>query len=217
MRNSPLDSSVINYCGLGAPAGVEDIVSCTRSSATIIIQAPVQASPTFGKRPFPIPACFANPDSGKLAGEIFMTLLYDPPLDRSHGIEYCRCNVSASLGTVTVDPKTGKEVYERQVGPVPKELTDGYEEELIKHGFKWAPLKLYYRKFSRGPAGRQWRLTLDVLNRADTQLDDAQDVILVITLRADSELVYDQMVQEMVRLNWGAQDLRVRSRLRLQS
>ncbi len=215
IRNTPLDASTINYVGLGTPDNVEPVVNCSKSSATIIIQAPVQASPEFGKRPFPIPACFS--ESGKLVGEIFMTLLYDPPLDRSFGIEYCRCNVSASLGTISVDPKTGKDKYDRQVSPVPKELTDGYEAELIKHGYKWAPLKLYYRKFSQAAAGRDWRLTLDVLNRSETLIEDPQDVTLIITVRANSDLVYDQMVQSMLKLNWGAQDLKVRSRIRLQS
>jgi hypothetical protein len=216
LKNAPFDRTRLNYDGLGTPPNVEQIINCRQSSATLILQAPVRSRPEFGKRPFPMPACLS--ESGKLNCEVFMTLLYDPPLDRGYGVEYCRCNVNASLGTVVIDPATGKESYNRQVPPYPKELCEGYEEELIKHGFKWAPLKLYYRRFMRGPADKEWRLTLDVLNRAEFLPEEDQEVILVITIRdpAGQARVYDALVREMNRLNWGAQDLGIRSRARLQ-
>lgn len=216
LRRPALDPEGINYLGLGCPPDLSAILNCRQSSATLIFEIPVHAGPEFGKRPFPMPACLVEEGVG-LKAEVFMTLLYDPPLDRNFGVEYCRVNVSASLGTVALDPATGKEVYRREVEGVPKELTDGYERDLVKHGFKWSPLKLYYRNFARGPVAKPWRLTLDYLSRAHFAPDDDQLVTLVVTIRDPKGMahVYDEMVQEMSRLSWGAQDLQVRSRPRL--
>lgn len=217
LRNAPLETPRINYAGLGCPPDLSQIINCRQSAATVILQVPVRTKPDFGKRPFPMPPCLFHPTSG-LQCEVFMTLMYEPPLDRKFGIEYCRCNVNASLGTLGINPKTGKEDYNREVLPVPKELSDAYEEELIKHGYKWSPLKLYYRKFSRGPQGKLWRLTLEMLNRSDHESDDEQEVVVIVTLvgKTNNMPVYDELVREMDRLGWGAQDLQVRSRLRTQ-
>jgi hypothetical protein len=217
MRNARLDPETMPYYGIGSTPDLHEIISCRRSWATVIFQAPLQARPQFGKRPFPMPACLVQPDAG-LQCEVFMTLVYDPPLDRRFGIEYCRCNVNASLGTVTIDPETNRENYMREIPSVPKELCESYEKDLIKHGYKWSPLKLYHRKFSRGPWTKSWRLTLELLNRSEHSVDEQQDVTLIVTLRAlkSSLPVYDEFVSEMARLGWGAQDLRIRSRQRVQ-
>jgi len=218
LKNAPLETPRINYTGLGCPPDLAEIINCKRSAATVIFQIPVRTKPDFGKRPFPMPPCLFEPGKG-LQCEVFMTLLYEPPLDRNFGVEYCRCNVNASLGTVLCNPTTGKEEYSREINPVPKELSEAYEEDLIKHGYKWSPLKLYHRKFSRGPEGKMWRLTMEMLNRSDFESDEEQDVVLIVTIRGRKPNlpVYDELVRAMERLGWGAQDLQIQSRLRLQS
>ena len=125
--------------------------------------------------------------------------------------------MNASLGTVVIDPESGEPSYTREVHPVPKGLSEGYEQDLVKHGFKWSPLKLYHRKFSRGPKAKPWRLTRDLLTRADHDSDAEQEAILIVTIKGtrSNQLVYNELVQEMNRLAWGAQDLQIRSRLRM--
>jgi hypothetical protein len=95
LRSAPLDADLLKYIGLGHPLDLDQILNCTQSSATIILQVPVQPRPVFGKRPFPMPSCLAEPGDGfraesnaRFRGEVFMTLLYEPPLDRQFGIEY---------------------------------------------------------------------------------------------------------------------------------
>lgn len=215
LKNAPLSNEGLDYLGIGCPPDLAQIINCRQSSATVIFQIPVRTKPDFGKRPFPLPSCLLDGSGSQF--EIFMTLVYEPPLDRKFGIEYCRCNITASLGTVSFDPKTQKETYVRQVPGVPKSLSDGYEQELIKNGFKWSPLKLYHRKFSRGQSERSWRLTLDMQTRADVADDVEQNVVLIATIRsADTTLpIYNELVREMERLSWGAQDLQIRSRFRM--
>lgn len=215
LRRVPPDPEHLKYLGLGPPADAAEILSCRQSSATVILQIPVRSNPQFVK--YPCPLATALEDGGVLKGEVFMTVVHDTPLDSDFGIEYCRSNVTASLGTLRVDTETGEEKAHREVEPIPKSLSEGYEAELVKHGFKWSPLKLYYRKLARLPAGMEWRLLLERLDRAENADALQQDVVVVVTVR-DPEgriPVYDRVVQSMNRLGWVTQDLRVRSRTRI--
>lgn len=215
-----LDRDLINYVGLGSPADADSIVSCTKSAATCIFQIPVATSPQFMRRPFPMPKCLEHAEKG-LVGEVFMTLYYDPPLDRRFGAEYCRNNVTASLGTVRTaagkEPGTFIEVHHREIEPVPKELDEGWEDELIKNGYKWSPLKLYHHRFRAGPTEWDWQLNIAVQNRAEFPSLDHQLVYLIITVRDPFGVqpVYTEMVQQMNKLGWITADLKVRQRHRL--
>ena len=150
-----------------------------------------------------------------------MTLYYDPPVDAAYDFEYCRVNVIASLGTVRTRNRKGKEPAEGFGGKlalVPVGMKKAYptEQELVKHGYKWSPLKFYHRKFVRGPADKTWEQRLEMLVRAGFVLQAPVPVILIVTLRSIEPglPVYDEMVREMARLAWAASDLRVRSRER---
>ena len=161
VRNAPLNEELVRYVGLGCPPDLPEILNCRQSSATMFFDVNVGVrKQMFELRPFPIPACMTS--TGKLAGEIFMTLLYDPPLDRRFSVEYCRTNVTASLGIVqpitdeavtdddapSINPDDdetelldgGKSKYVRKVSPAPKGLTHGYEKDLVENGYKWSGL-----------------------------------------------------------------------------
>jgi hypothetical protein len=210
VKNGPPVADDVQYRGLGVPGDVEEVLHCSQSSATIIIQVGVQPRPLFEKRPFPMPGCLRK-GSG-LQCDIFMTLLYDCPLDGQYSLEYCRNNVRASLGTYGRNPD-GTEWYERQVRPVPDRMNEQFGADLFDYGYQWSPLKLYYRRFKRGPLDN-WRLTLRATNRAGHEIAEPQDVVLLITIRSltADDLVYDELVHEMNRLGWVTSDLQIRSR-----
>lgn len=216
LRRVPSDTRSTYYHGMGVPDDVPSVISCTQSAATIIMQVPVPYGPHFEKRPFPMPSCL-NRERG-LRGEVFMTLLHDPPLDPNFGIEYCRSRVTASLGTMSVNTDTGEETYSSQVHQVPRGETEGYEADLVKKGYKWSPIKLYHRTFQRGPTDREWRLRVERYDRAEYNDPDGQDAVLVVTIRdPDGEAaVYNEVVRTMAQLGWAAQDLQIHSRARLQ-
>jgi hypothetical protein len=175
------------------------------------MQVGVRPKPLFEKRPFPMPHCLFK--DGKLQCEILMTLLYDCPVDRQHELEYCRRNVRASLGTISLDPQTGKETYTRELHQVPSKMHEHFDDEVYRFGHLWSPLKLYYRRFKNGPT-KPWRLTLTALNRAEHVNNDEQQVVLLITIRSlhAADHVYDELVQEMNRLGWITADLQIQSR-----
>ena len=215
MRNNPLDIKRVYYDGFGYPGSRDDMLHCTQTSATVILHVPLHDDEDFVKE-FPMPHCLKVPEAG-LRGEVFMTLAYDPPLGARHGFEYARSNVNASLGTVEVDPRSGEEInWTPEVHPTPKITVDGWEEDLVRNGYKWSPTKLYYREFTRGPMNKRWRLKLSLLHRSGFVTTEPQDVVLIVTVRdhVASGYVYDGMVREMNRLGWDMQDLPLRSRVR---
>ncbi len=215
VKNPLPDRHRINYTGLGRPPELGAIVGCRQSSATVVFEVPLQSGLVFTKHKFPMPNCLVDSKAG-LVAEVFMTLLYEPPLDPSGGVEYCRCNVEASLGTMGRD-KEGKSIYiGTEIPPFPEGVSEGREKHLIEYGYKWSPLKLYYRRFKRGPSGKDWRLTLRMLEHSG-DVHDEQHAVLIITIRdpAGKQPVYNELSRRMKTLAWDIHDLQVKSRSRL--
>ncbi|ADG67934.1 peptidase S8 and S53 subtilisin kexin sedolisin [Planctopirus limnophila DSM 3776] len=216
LRSGCPDALDVRYKGFGSPGDVSEILNCTQSSATVIFHAELTDRHFFEKHQFPMPSSLVIPNKG-LRAEVFMTLAYDPPTDARFGMEYCRTNLTASLGTVMKNNETGKEVYNPQLRPAPKDVTRGGEARMVSEGFKWSPLKFYYRAFTAGPICKNWRLHLEILNRDGFRCKEPQKLVLLLTIR-DPEgkaNVYNEMVTEMEKLSWGAQDLRLASRIRV--
>jgi hypothetical protein len=214
VNNYPIRSEDIEYIGLGRPPDLEDILNCRESAATVIFQVPVERTPRFYKHPFAMPSCLSK--SGFLKCEVFMTLAYDPPLDKAFGIEYCRRNITASLGFLEIDEETGSEVYGgREISPAPHDLRQRYPDDLAEQGLGWSPLKFYYRKFMRTPAGRKWRLSVNVLNRAEHADEEPIPIHLLVTVRSadPNDQVYTELVREMNALGWIVQNLAIRSQV----
>ncbi len=202
----------INYFGFGRPSGFDAIINSTQSSATLIFEDVLQPGHHLELDPFPFPACLIQ--DGKSTGRIKMTLVYTPPLDSNYGLEYCRANVSASLGTwgPKRDKDDGSLMYVRQVPPDPKLARGAYEEELVKHGFKWCPVKSYRREFRKGVSADTWRLVVELLHRAG-EAPSPQPFALVVTVSGDDgQPVYDDMVTAL--RTYATQDLALKATVR---
>ncbi len=64
------------------------------------------------------------------------------------------------MGTYDVG-KSGKREHRGKVPPEPKDVSRMYERQLIEHGFKWSPVKVY-RKKMQCIRGDEWRLKVSV-------------------------------------------------------
>lgn len=207
---SGIDESHINYVGFGKPTSFESIVHSTQDSATMVFEDVISPGYHLELDPFPYPACLLRNE--RSYGHIKMTLVYDPPLDSNSGLEYCRANIDASLGVVTIDGKAGKPKFRGKVPAEPNLHGKGYEEDLVKFGFKWSPVKSYRRSFKIGVSSQHWRLRVELLHRHDSP-QTPQRFALVITVAGDEgQPVYDDLV---VALRTRATtDLQLRSSVR---
>jgi serine protease AprX len=201
----------IKYVGFGLPSGADAVLFTTQSAATLVFEDTLEPGHHLELDPFPYPACLIR--NGKSYGTIRMTLVYDPPLNSNFGLEYCRTNVNASLGTARIDRNTGEILgYNRKVPPDPILHGQGYEEDLIRFGFKWSPVKSYRRVLTRGVNSDRWRLRVELLHRHD-EPQEPQRFALVVTVSGESgQPVYDDMVNAL-RI-YGTQDLQVKTQVR---
>lgn len=215
-----VEKNELRYRGFGIPSEVESILSCDDWAATLVFEGELWQLHNFEKRQFPIPSSFRTPD-GKVCGDFAMTLVYDPPLDPTYGVEYCRSNIGVSLGSYDVDPKTGKR---KHVGQVPEETGDykeRYEHYVIEHGFKWSPVKVYRRSIPKGIQADEWRLLVKRLNRADYLEEAPQKFALIISMwdrnpdRDKRNPIYNEVVRSMVDAGWVTQNLELRTDIRL--
>ena len=167
----------VNYYGFGFPDSPVGILSCNTWECTILFCGEIR--PGFPLHvPFPFPPCLES--DGHRRGYVRMALVYNPVLDPSKGSEYCQTNVSASLGRLLLDPADQSRRYRREILPIPQEHRSGaqLERDLIQHGWKWSPVKVYERTFSRMQVHTQetgWRLSFDLLLRRELE-DRREDV-----------------------------------------
>lgn len=203
----------LRYRGFGVPSDPVNVLTCTPWSATLVFEPELIEGVEFVRTPFPIPPSLRT-NSGKVRGDVVMTLVYDPPLNGSFGAEYCRTNLEASLGTYDIG-KDGKRHHRRQIPPEPQDISKMFERQLIEHGFKWSPVKVYRRSMT-GVTGKVWRLKVDLTQRSGFASTEPQRAAIVITLSDPEKTapIYDEAVTAMTRLGWSTNDLEVQTRIR---
>ena len=213
LQGQKLDSTLLKYQGFGMPPDVPVILGCEPWQCTLIFELEIAPSVAYEKAVFPMPKSLII-DDDTVKANVLMTLVHEPDLDASFGSEYCRSNLEVSLGTY--DPgDDGKQHQHKQIPEDPKLTGSGYEKDLVEHGFKWSPVKVYRREMSR-VQGQTWRLTLSAEHRSGQATTEPQRAALIITVSDPLKKapVYDEMVVQMNNLGWTANDLQVRTRLR---
>ena len=161
----------VNYYGFGVPERPAAILSCNSWDCTILLRGELRPGRTL-QTPVPFPSSLES--QGTRRGSIRVALVYSPTLDSSKGSEYCQTNVTASLGREIYNPRKKVVEYRREVPPIPQ--TQGtrvqFETDLIEHGWKWSPTKVYERTFTKmrvTPNERGWRLGLELLLRRELE------------------------------------------------
>ena len=209
------------YRGFGVPGDIDQLLFCTPHAVTLVFEPELERGPFYEKRRFPMPDCLFR--EGRFVGEVYMTLVCDPPLHPQGGIEYCQANVEVSLGVYRTN-KAGESKFH---GEIPQIVTDSEqmkEQYLIEHCFKYSPVKVFHRNCSRGDrggpskgvSGDEWRLKMQVRQRVETIGTANQTVALLVTIKDpnDQQPVYDEVVRNMQANGWVIDDLRIRDRLR---
>ena len=209
----------VNYYGFGVPETPVAILSCNPWECTVLLHGDIRPGRTLHV-PFPFPPSLE--DHQKRRGFVRMALVYTPVLDSSKGSEYCQTNVNASLGRQFNYPIGNPKRYQREILPLPQEHGIGaqHEKELIDHGWKWSPTKVYERTFTRmqvNPREIGWRLSLELLLRReleDSRAEVRQPFWLGIRI-ADPEQrspVYQEMRQR-IQLTALAQPITLRPQI----
>ena len=152
--------------GFGVPKTVSDIIYNAPYEATLILRDNLAKGEFFDIMDFPMPTCLIK--DGFFTGQVIVTLVYDPILDPTQGIEYCQSNIDVKFGSY--DDKAERDVSKSNIlNPVGrqgaknllhgslysktrmKECVDDFalkERLLIQYGDKYYPVKKYAVDFS---------------------------------------------------------------------
>lgn len=160
---------------------------------------------------FPFPQSLINDD--KYFGEIGMTLVTNPVLDKRFGQEYCRTNIDVSFGTYNI-AEDGKIKFKGQV-PLECSWDEKFEKSRIENGFKWSPIKSYYRTMKRGISKADgWKIRIDLTGRSGLALKPQEFVLLITIKGAEDSDIYSELVNGLREKGFVTTDLETRYQLR---
>lgn len=216
LLNGKVTTDTINYKGFGRPGDIIDHLYCDPNCMTMVFETDINHGGfEFEKFPFPIPDCL-NTEDGKYRGEILMTLVYSPEIDKNYASEYCRTNVDVGMGSYNIG-KDGKRKFHSMVPAAPKDMKELYEKSRVENGFKWSPVKAYHKISPRGIDVGDWRLRLSVLRRAEMPAPNRpQKATLILTLRGleSEQPVYNETIQKINQFGWVTVDIDQHIRIR---
>lgn len=203
----------IKYYGFGMPsADVHDILHCSEHEVTLVFKQKVVQGFHLEMYDFPYPKSLIY--NGKCHGVIGMTLAYNPILDEKFGREYCRINIDASFGTYKYDLSGNPQFH----GCVPLETAwdERYEKARVENGFKWSPIKSYYRKISNQgiQAEDGWKIRIDMSPRNGMFVPPQEFVLIVTISDPRGNDIYTELVNGLREKGYNANNLETRQQIR---
>ena len=185
-----------NQIGFGIPQNIHNILYNDPYEATLILRDTLAKGEYIDIMDFPMPKSLIQ--NGFYTGQIIATLVYEPILDPSQGIEYCQSNIDLKFGTY--DSKMERDTQRRGIlNPVGRQGSQNLFREslyskrlmrdnssdfalrerlLIQYGDKYYPVKKYAVDLSELSDankqhyitdGKKWYLTLRGLFREHTE------------------------------------------------
>ena len=202
----------IKYYGFGIPsADAQDILQCSKDAVTLVFKQKISQGSHLEMYDFPYPKSLIK--NNKYIGEIGMTLAYLPPLDPKYGREYCRTNIDVSFGTYSY-LSNGKIDYNGQV-PLEAKWDEKFEAARVENGFKWSPVKSYYRKLSKGiKLGDGWKLRIDLTARNGMYVP-SQEFVLIITIKdSNGNDIYSEIVNGLRERGYTTSNIETKYQVR---
>lgn len=97
--------------GFGLPKSVSEIIYNSPYEATLILRDNLAKGDKIDIMDFPMPQCLIK--DGYYTGQVIATLVYEPILDASQGIEYCQSNLDIKFGSY--DEKFERDISQRHI------------------------------------------------------------------------------------------------------
>lgn len=163
---------------------------------------------------FAWPACLVDP-SGACSGNVKLTLVHRPPIDRNFGGEFVRINLDAYLRQEVIDKTSGEVSFK---GRLKGDGTKRLEKELVMHGAKWWPVKTLHDEFKGIGHSSQWRLVIDPLARSGFDIPEGGIPFCAVLTISDTERsrqVFNEMRLQLQNSGATISDIRTALRHRV--
>lgn len=168
LTDDDLNSIRKEFVGVGLPASSEECLNVEDYEITLIFNGVITDHNALDFQ-FSWPESLVN-ENGGCKGEVSVSMVYTPPLDKKFGSEFVRVNMDVYLRQEKIDKNTGEVKF---VGGISAEEHKNYERELIAHGLKWWPIKFKSGRFLRKGSSSQWKLVVEPLVRANQLFPEA--------------------------------------------
>lgn len=211
-KDKQLSTVTKHLVGFGMPQSSKEILEGGDNSITLVFANRI----TTGRKlsfNFAWPACLVK--NGKCTGKARLTIVSTPPLDYKYGSEFIRVNVDARLRQLQ---KSGS--YKGRLDAIyAPEAGEGglYEKDQIEHAFKWSPIKVYEKTFSKGVGpSTDWRLDVEYLTRDGEKVPNNGipfTAILTIFDPNEEEPVFNDMRQTLQSIGVQTVDIKTASRI----
>jgi hypothetical protein len=204
------------FAGFGVPKSSEAMLETEDHTITLVFSDTLHARREL-QFDFAWPRSLVNVTTGACRGEVRMTLVYRPILNREFGAEFVRINVDAHLRQEHEGKFTGR-VAQAFLPEVNEDAP--FEYELIRHGLKWWPIKAYRGRFPRGIGkSSNWRLCLEGLARSEEAFPAAGvpfALVLTISDNQQSAPVFNELRNHLATRNVQLSDIRTATQIRVQ-
>ncbi len=209
-----------DWIGFGLPADSETILTGNSNAITLVFHNAICKGQVL-KFPFRWPQSLIK--NRKCMGRVKLTVVCTPILDYDYDEEFVREEIQVSLVQVLqLDNRKDKRtprlepIYSTNIKP--EDLVGLDEEELRESFYKWNPVKVYEKEYTRGvnlDAGT-WRLEARYLDREDLPLNRNGLVFTMILTIEDPDgqaPVYNEMRQELQAAGIHISDIRTAVRV----
>ncbi len=143
LREQVLSEVARQFTGFGMPKCSDEMLFTPDHSITLVFTDVLHAHREL-RFDFAWPQSLVNKATGACTGDVRMTLVFRPVLNRDLGAEFVRVNVDAHLRQEKGNTFVNR-VEQVFLPDDPEEAS--FEYELIRHGLKWWPIKVYRAQF----------------------------------------------------------------------
>lgn len=199
--------------GFGIPPSAHEILEKDDHEITLVIASRIRRKQQVVFR-FPWPPSLVG-DGGKCKGRAKLTLVASPPVDPRFGAEFVRVNIEAALQQ---EQSNGRWKGRLDAVYLPGGADSPIvEAELVEHGMKWSPVKMYEKTFPKGVGpSSNWRLAIEYLTRSGEEIPDDGvpfTAILTISDPRGEQPVFNEMRQTLTAQGIQIADIRTAARI----
>lgn len=211
-KNKEINTIAKHLIGFGVPQSSHEILQGDDNAITLVFANRITAGRKLSFH-FNWPSCLVK--NGKCIGRAKLTIVSTPPLNYKYGAEFIRVNIDAYLRQLQKD---GKYKGKLEAIYAPKAGEGGlYEKNLINSAFKWSPIKVYEKQFSRGVGPTtDWTLDVESLVRDGERMPEEGvpfTAILTISDPKNVEPVFNDMRQILQSVGVETVDIKTAARI----
>lgn len=189
-----------DFLGYGIPSNASESLLTSDNEITMVFESSISKNQELDFE-FSWPESLIN-ENGGIFGQIDITLVYSPGINRLNGSEFILHTLDVWLRQQTekINDNTGEPVFSNILKSSNSKKSSTLEKERIKHGSKWWPVRRINQKFQGKGKFSRCKLVIEPLARAGYEILEPIPFTLIMTI-SDPDKVHDIFNEVRSHLN----------------